>query len=89
MAVRIDEAGDDDIAFGFDHEGISRAQIVADRKDRVVLDQHVRPGLIAETVIHREDETAANQDPFCHSILLWPRPCHSSGRCPPTDYVRG
>ena len=56
MAVRVDEAGDDDVAGRVDHLGAVGRQAMSDGDDPVVLDQHVGIRHLAERRVLGEDD---------------------------------
>jgi hypothetical protein len=64
MAVRVDEAGNDDAVRRFDHrDGIARdGNVRPDLADFPVLYQHIRPREIADLPVERQHHASFEQD---------------------------
>ena len=75
----VDEARDDDVTRRVDYPSIVSWEMLADRGDLVVLDQHVRFRQLTEIRVLGQDDPTANEDSISHSFGL------SHGRsAPPT-----
>ena len=63
MAVGVDEARDDEPAFGVDHLGVARRslELTADVGDDTVADEHVAVGLVAERRVDGDDVAALDE----------------------------
>ena len=66
VAVAIDHPGDDDHAGGIDDDRIPAprraGEIGSDGGDSLALDQDITGGKVADADIHRDDDSAADQD---------------------------
>jgi hypothetical protein len=56
----VDKARHDDAAGCVDHRRVARLQVRTDGLNFLTVDQHVRPGEVADLRIQRHDRTAAN-----------------------------
>ena len=66
----VDETGDDDVTRRIDDPSIVGREVVADRGDLVVLDQHVRFRQLTEIRVLGQDDPTANEDSISHSFGL-------------------
>ncbi len=62
----VDEARNDDVAFGVDDVGALGRQVRPDRRDAVVLDEDVGVREFAELVVLGEDDASLDQRAVAH-----------------------
>ena len=67
--MRVDEAGDDDVAGDVDHLGVDVAQVGADGGDAAVLDEDVADQ-VAQVRVHGEHVPAPQEQPVGHGRHL-------------------